>query len=331
MITENMVLKAHLDLIANLFQSTAVTPKTLRLKDYQWRVYTDYCRLYQEQPVPASGDTLVRFSIFLIVQRNCTVPVVKNYLSTIRRYHKLFHNIDIPSPTQYLPLAFTLRGGAKYLGRKVQQKYPVTAYMLAALTMTLPATSPFRTLYNLLFFGLPRVGNVIPDTRTSFSRIRHLTWRKLVMCNDGVILTLPVTKTIQCFERELRIPIASSPNRTQFCVLNGLYEMRQLPGYPTGLDEPVFNLFSGNAWVPLSRRDLLTMLASQLNYFGLDSKLITPSGFRKGGMSHMLLCTGNLELLRLQGDWKSDSYKRYIIIPAILRFPVTQNAMQFMP
>ena len=75
-----MVLKAHLDLIANLFQSTAVTPKTLRLKDYQWRVYTDYCRLYQEQPVPASGDTLVRFSIFLIVRRNCTVPVVKNYL-----------------------------------------------------------------------------------------------------------------------------------------------------------------------------------------------------------------------------------------------------------
>ena len=143
---------------------------------------------------------------------------------------------------------------------------------------------------------------MIPDTKTSFSLIRHLTRRKLVMCNDGVILTLPVTKTIQCFERELRIPIASSPNRTQFCVLTGLNAMRQLPGYPTGLDEPVFNIFSANAWVPLSRKDLLTMLASQLCFFGLDAKLITPSGFRKGGMSHMLLCTGNLELLRLQGD-----------------------------
>ena len=151
------------------------------------------------------------------------------------------------------------------------------------------------------------------------------------MCNDGVILTLPVTKTIQCFERELRIPISSSPDHPQFCVLSGLTEMRQLPGYPVGLDQPVFNVYNGQAWVPLSRKDLVTMLANQLEFFGLDSKMITPSGFRKGGMSHMLLCTGNLELLELQGDWRSDCYKRYIIIPAELRFPVTQNAMQFMP
>ena len=321
----------QLDLIASLFQSNAVTPKTMKIKDYQWVIFTNYCTLYHEDPIPASGDTLVRFSVYLIVQRNCSVPVVKNYLSTIRRYHKLYLNIEIPSPTQYLPLDFALRGGAKYLGRRVQQKYPVTAHMLAALTMTLPTNSPFKTLYNLLFFGLPRAGNVIPDSKTTFSPLLHLTWRKVLMCNDGVILTLPVTKTIQCFERELRIPISSSPDRPQFCVLSGLTEMRQLPGYPVGLDQPVFNVYNGQAWVPLSRKDLVTMLANQLEFFGLDSKMITPSGFRKGGMSHMLLCTGNLELLRLQGDWRSDCYKRYIIIPAELRFPVTQNAMQFMP
>ena len=59
--------------------------------------------------------------------------------------------------------------------------------------------------------------------------------------------------------------------------------------------------------------------------------MITPSGFRKGGMSHMLLATGNLELLRLQGDWKSDSYKCYIIIPSETRYSLTAHAMQFMP
>ena len=95
------------------------------------------------------------------------------------------------------------------------------------------------------------------------------------MCIDGVILTLPVTKTIQCFERELRIPISSAPDRPQFCVLSGLTEMRQLPGYPVGLDQPVFNVYNGQAWVPLSRKDLVTMLASQLDFFGLDSKMLT--------------------------------------------------------
>ena len=326
-----MPVKIHLDLIANLLQSCALTNKTLKIKDYQWKVYVRFCDLYDEEPVPATGDILVRFSTYLIVQRSCSVPVVKNYLSTIRRYHKLFWDIEVPSPSQYLPLQYTLRGGAKFLGRNVQQKYPVTAHMLAALTMTLPPNSPYRTLYNVLFFGLPRVGNVLPDTNNTFSHIRHLTWRKILVCNDGIIVTLPVTKTIQCFERELRIPISSSPNQPQFCALSGLLLLRELPGYPTGLDQPVFNVMKDNTWVPLSRKDLVRMLSSQLDYFGLDKKMITPSGFRKGGMSHMLLCTGNLELLRLQGDWKSESYKRYIIIPAELRFSVTRNAMQFMP
>ena len=201
----------------------------------------------------------------------------------------------------------------------------------STLSMTLPANSPFKNLHNLLFFGLPRVGNIIPDSKHTFSPHRHLTWGKVLMCNDGVILTLLVTKTIQCFERELRIPISSSLDCPQFCVLSGLTEMRQLPGYPTGPDQPVFNMYRDNSWVPLSRKDLVIMLANQLDFFGLDSRMITPSGFRKGGMSHMLLCTGNLELLRLQGDWRSVCYKRYIIIPTELRFPVTHNAMQFMP
>ena len=59
--------------------------------------------------------------------------------------------------------------------------------------------------------------------------------------------------------------------------------------------------------------------------------MITPSSFRKGGLSHMLLKVGNMELLRLQGDWVSDSYKRYIIVPAELRFSVTKEALISMP
>ena len=92
-----------------------------------------------------------------------------------------------------------------------------------------------------------------------------------------------------------------------------------------------FNVLRGGMWHPLTRSDLVKMMADHLEYLGMNPTMITPSGFRKGGMSHMLLATGNLELLRLQGDWKSDSYKRYIIIPAEMGFSVTNHAMQFMP
>ena len=45
----------------------------------------------------------------------------------------------------------------------------------------------------------------------------------------------------------------------------------------------------------------------------------------------MLLKVGNLELLRLQVDWLSDCYKRYIVVPAELRFNVTKEALISMP
>ena len=72
-------------------------------------------------------------------------------------------------------------------------------------------------------------------------------------------------------------------------------------------------------------------MESHLRALGIEGKKITPSSFRKGGLSHMLLKTGNMELLRLQGDWMSESYKRYIVIPAEMRFKVTKCALSTMP
>ena len=126
------------------------------------------------------------------------------------------------------------------MSRNVLQKYPVTANILTALTITLPRESPFRTLYNVLFFGLPRVGNVLPYSKSKFSPVKHLTWAKVSCSDSGVILTLQVTKTIQNFERLLRIPIADSHTREEFCVKCGLHKLKSLSGYPSGDSDPVF-------------------------------------------------------------------------------------------
>ena len=163
--------------------------------------------MYSERPVPTSGDLLVKYSVYLIVQRECSVPTVKNHLSVIKRHHKMAYDIDVPSPSQYLPLLATLKGGAKYLGRSEKQKFPVTPNLLTALTLSLPKDSPYKTAYNLFFFGLPRVGNILPPDNKSFDRVKHLTWKRIETNDNGVIVTLKVTKTIQNFERDLRIPI----------------------------------------------------------------------------------------------------------------------------
>jgi hypothetical protein len=296
-----------------------------------WNVYCEFCQQYGEIPVPATGETLCRYSVYLVIMRHCAVPTVKNHLSCVKRYHLLFHDIKIPSPSEYLPLDATLKGAAKFLGRSVQQKYPVTPNILAALTISIPQDSPYRTAYNLFFFGLPRVGNVLPYSTSKFSKTKHLTWDKIMRCSDGVIVTLKVTKTIQHFERELRIPISSSPDRPEFCVRTGLEMIKKLPGYPKRPQDPVFNVYRDKRWLPMCKNDFAIFLKDHLKDLGIHSKMITPCSFRKGGLSHMLLKVGNMELLRLQGDWLSESYKRYLIIPAELRFSVTKEAICGMP
>ena len=74
----------------------------------------------------------------------------------------------------------------------------------------------------------------------------------------------------------------------------------------------------------MTKKDFEKFLRSHLTFLGVCNKMITPSSFRKGGLSHILLKTGNMELLRLQGDWLSESYKRYIVIPAEMCFEVTK-------
>ena len=173
----------------------------------------------------------------------------------------------------------------------------MTANILSALKL-LPKESPYRTLYNLLFFGLPRVGNILPMTTSRFSILKHLTWDKIIQRESGVIITLQVTKTIQNFERLLRIPIAASDNRKQFCVKRGLETLKKLPDYPTGNKDQVFLCVLG-----LNLEKVFQLLQIQSLLFRLRLFSNYSRSFSKGGPSHMLLKVGHMELLRLQGDW----------------------------
>ena len=87
-------------------------------------------------------------------------------------------------------------------------------------------------------------------------------------------------------------------------------------------------MYEKGKWYPMTKRNFEKFFKAHLDCLGLNSKLLTPCSFRKGGLCHMLLNVANLELLRLQGDWWSDSYKRYIVIPAVQRFSVTEKVLE---
>ena len=138
-------------------------------------------------------------------------------------------------------------------------------------------------------------------------------------------------KTVQNIERELRIPVATSPDRPEFCLKSGQRQLSSLPQYPSGPEDPIFNVQREGQWQPLTKGDLEKFLKSHLRALRIKGRMITASSFRKGGLSHMLLKTGYMMLLRLQGDWSSECYKRYIVIPAEMRFEVTKFLYVSMP
>ena len=170
-----MISKDTLCSISNAFKDFSLTKATIKNKDYMWQVYIDFCNLYDEDPISSSGELLVKYSVYLIIQRSCSIPTVKNHLSVIKRHLKMSYDLEVPSPSQYLPLLATLKGGSKYIGRNTKQKFPVMANLLSALTLSLPKDSPYKTAYNLFFFGLPRVGNILPPKTDNFDVIKHLT------------------------------------------------------------------------------------------------------------------------------------------------------------
>ena len=93
----------------------------------------------------------------------------------------------------------------------------------------------------------------MPYDGREFDRVKHLTWRRVSINSDGVIISLKVTKTIQNFERDLRIPIAESSLRPEFCVKRGLRALLRLPGYPSSKKGPVYNVYQGGQWQPMSK------------------------------------------------------------------------------
>ena len=65
-----MIPKSSLDIISELFKSCSITSKTVKNYDYQWKIFCDFCDIYDEVPVPVQPETLVRYAVYLIVQRN---------------------------------------------------------------------------------------------------------------------------------------------------------------------------------------------------------------------------------------------------------------------
>lgn len=300
--------------VSILLQSLGKAPGTWSNNDSHLRSFLKFCQQFSLTPWPASPDTLVLYVSYLVTVKSLGVATVKNHLASVRTFHSS-HGFFIPSPKEHYPLSLALQGAAKFLSRPSQQKFPVTAPIMSRLLAACSMSSPIRSLYLLLFLTSLRLSSVIPSAHPfTFKAGAHLTWSDVLIKPEGVLVTIKKTKTIICLERTLSffVPRHRSPS---VCLLAHLLALLSVPGYPSAPLAPVFSVFVDRSWVPMTRLNVHYLFVRQLTMMGLNPKLFGWASFRRGSATEYLVATGDVEMLKLHGDWKSSIFRRYLAVP----------------
>ena len=118
------------------------------------------------------------------------------------------------------------------------------------------------------------------------------------------------SKSIQYRQKTLQVPlprIVASP----FCPSTALLlVLCQLPEQKRIL--PLFCFPTPSGPKPLTHATFVNHLRHCLTKLGVDPSKYSGHSFRRGGASFALQCGVPTEWIKLQGDWASDAYERYL-------------------
>jgi len=326
----------ELDQLVQDYQQSAFSEGTKGNLGSQFKAFQEFCSRYELPGLPASGETLSRFAVWTAVTKRAkTGQTVRNFLSAVRTLHKLCGQ-TCPTPRSNGQLELTVRGLTKKLACTPRRMFPITKEILTELIKPLTNKQTYniigsniefhvyKALYLTLFLSFLRLSSLIPVSVKKLDKLRQLIWSRVKVTEKGIILTVVLSKTVQDMSKVQEIPIAAIP-ASDFCVVQALKNLVNIPGYPCGPDDPIFNLPDGKGgWAVLSRRIASKKLDSQISSMGLNPKKYRWHAFRRGGMQAGSKVVPNLELLRIHGGWQSDAFRVYLDLPATSRFEVTE-------
>ncbi len=123
-----------------------------------------------------------------------------------------------------------------------QKKLALDPPILAALCAGLGSTKEalvYRSVYLIAFFSFERRSNLVPDSASSIDKHRHLCRGDLFLENGYLIILIKWSKTLQCHERVVTVPLAAIPNHP-LCPVTAYQDMvaaipcrgRQRPAVP---------------------------------------------------------------------------------------------------
>jgi hypothetical protein len=158
------------------------------------------------------------------------------------------------------------------------------------------------------FFSFLQSGNLVPKLKGAWQPGTHLTHGDVCFVERGAILSLCHTKTRQFDGPPIEVPIPYIPS-TPFCPVTALRCLFAVIPLPSS--QPLFS-FSSSKWITYS--DLWVFIRALASKNGLDPSLYGCHSARSRGATFASESGAPDFHVKLQGQWKSDAYLRYLCV-----------------
>ena len=273
--------------------------------------------------MPISEKDLARYITFLTSSFKSATSVL-NYVNGVRFYHVSNHLAFTHLSSHNISLL--LKGVTKRLSSKPHQKLPITPAILHAIHNALDFTNcthiSFWAACLTGFFGFLRKSNLVPPSVPTFDPARHISRSSFTFLSDGsVLLTLHWSKTIQHNQRLLQLPYHPIPG-SPLCPVKAVTRMiHTIPAPPSS---PAFLVAAPRGLVTLTHTSFVAMLRYFLRQAGFPPATYSGHSFRRGGCTFASQSGIPPDLLQTFGDWRSDSYQRYLATPLQRRVTVSR-------
>ena len=268
--------------------------------------YKEFCTNFSYKAFPLREITLSMFAQYL--SSRLKPQSIRCVVSSLRT---LSTTIGYSVPEKQFPMVnLTLRGLGKLNPTLPERANLMTARILLDIRENLDLSDKFEAtmwaLFTTCFFLLLRKSNVTPDKPSDkgYMKCKHIQ-----KTDNGFLVTLYWTKTIQAGERNLLYPILKSPG-SKLCpaaAIDNMLQLVQVPG-----DKPAFCYENGS---PILYSTFNNFLKLQIKKLGMNTKGWSTHCFRHGDTTYLAACGISDQKLKILGDWKSDCFKKYVRCP----------------
>ena len=226
-------------------------------------------------------------------------------------------------PTQTPMMERFMAGLRRTKGGTPKRKRPITPEMLAAMAEVvnnLESTEWTIVFFAILigFFAFLRKSNLTVESEVVFDTSKIIRRSDIRIDRAAYVLWVRIrrTKSLQYGDREIWIPIHGWPGHSLDIVTwadraLGTYHETQKSG-----DHAFAGQWDSTGTVqPLRYREFLTRLKALVRDIGLDPENVAGHSLRRGGASYAFHRGVPHEVIKQLGDWQSDCYLIYCVIP----------------